>query len=83
MTMTATPIGQREYTTNQRRADYAALGGLVRWTEEETRLLGEADVRLLMQMATLRSSRHDLFLIRWCTARLWELQRPRKPSDEL
>ena len=37
--------------------------------------LCEADVRLLMQMATLRSSRHDLFVIRWCTARIRELQR--------
>ena len=80
--MSPTPFGQEEYTTNQRRADYAALGGLVRWTEEETHLLGEADVRLLMRMATLRSSPRDLFLIRWCTARLRELQRVRKPSDE-
>jgi len=75
-------IRQPEYTTSRRRADYAALGGFVRWTEEETRLIGEADVRLLMQMATLRSSPHDLFLIRWCTARLRELQRTRTNDKE-
>jgi hypothetical protein len=73
--MTPTPFGLREYTTSQRRADYAALGGLVGWTEEETHQLCESDVRLLMQMATLRSSPHDLFVIRWCTARIRELQR--------
>jgi hypothetical protein len=73
--MTPTPFGQREYTTSQRRADYAAFGAFVRWTEEETMQLCETDARVLMQMATLRSSRHDLFVIRWCTARIRELQR--------
>ena len=73
--MTPTPFGHKEYTTSQRRADYAALGGLVGWTEEETMQLCETDARLLMQMATLRSSRHDLFVIRWCTERIRELQR--------
>ena len=46
----------------------------VRWTEEEVHQLSETDTRLLMQMATLRSTPHDLFIIRWCTAHLRALQ---------
>lgn len=47
---------------------------LVRWTEEEVSELSESDTRFLMQMATLRSTPHDLFIIRWCTAHLRKLQ---------
>jgi hypothetical protein len=46
-----------------------------RWTEEEVGKLSEWDTRVLMQMATVRSTPHDLFIIRWCTARLRTLQR--------
>ena len=45
-----------------------------RWTEEEVGKLSESDTRVLMQMATLRSSPYDLFIIRWCTAHLRKLQ---------
>jgi hypothetical protein len=79
--MAATPFGQREQTS-QRRADRAASGARVRWTEEEINQLEEPDMRILMQVATLRSFPHDLFVIRWCTARIRELQRPSRASDE-
>ena len=46
----------------------------VRWTQEEVNELSESDTRFLMQMATLRSTPHDLFIIRWCTAHLRALQ---------
>jgi hypothetical protein len=72
-TMTAIPFGKREHTSSQRRADHAA-GARVRWTEEAVSALSESDARLLMQMATLRSTPHDLFIIRWCTAHLRKLQ---------
>jgi hypothetical protein len=54
-------------------AERTANGALVRWTEEEVSQLSESDTRLLMQMATLRSTPHDLFIIRWCSAHLRKL----------
>jgi hypothetical protein len=56
------------------RAERTANGALVRWTEEEVSELSESDTCLLMQMATLRSTPHDLFIIRWCAAHLRRLQ---------
>jgi hypothetical protein len=44
------------------------------WTEDEVGELSEADARLLMKMATLGSTPHDLFIIRWCVAHLRKLQ---------
>jgi hypothetical protein len=55
------------------------VGASDRWTEEEVSKLSEWDTRVLMQMATVRSTPHDLFIIRWCTAHLRNLHR--KGSD--
>jgi hypothetical protein len=55
-------------------ADQAVSSASVRWTEQEIYQLSESDTRLLMEMATLRSTPHDLFVIRWCTAHLRRLQ---------
>jgi hypothetical protein len=52
----------------------SANGAWLRWTEEEVSELSESDTRFLMQMAALRSTPHDLFIIRWCTAHLRKLQ---------
>jgi hypothetical protein len=56
-------------------------GAWVQWTEEEVSALSEADTRFLMQMATLRSTPRDLFIIRWCTAHLRQLQDAGDYSD--
>lgn len=53
----------------------------VRWTEEEVGELSESDARVLIQMATLRSTPHDLFIIRWCTAHLRKLKHAENHSD--
>ena len=63
-----------EQVTATSRTERTANDALVRWTEEEVSTLSESDTCLLMQMAMLRSTPHDLFIIRWCTAHLRKLQ---------
>jgi hypothetical protein len=65
-----------QHVTATSSAERTANGALVRWTEEEVCELSQSDTCLLMQMATLRSSPHDLFMIRWCAAHLRKLRGP-------
>jgi hypothetical protein len=65
-----------ECVTEMASTEETANGSSVRWTEEEVHELSESDTRFLMQMATLRSTPHDLFIIRWCTAHLRNSQDP-------